>query len=63
MSGRSPVPPSFIDPQQQSFLDDLYRRRVSAISSVASTATASELATAFNALVAAMKASNAMEST
>jgi hypothetical protein len=63
MSNRSPVPSVVIDPEHQSFLDDLYKRRVAAVSRVASTASASELATAFNALITAMQTSGAMEST
>lgn len=58
---RSPVPPSFTDPEQQAFLDDLYRRQIAAIDDLAASPTTTEIATAFNALLAAMRASKAME--
>jgi hypothetical protein len=58
---RSPVPPSVTDPEQQEFLDKLWKRRLAAVSTLAASPTTTEIATAFNALIAAMQDSGAME--
>lgn len=58
---RSPVPLSITDIEQQAFLDELYKRRVAAIDTLSASPTTTEIATAFNALIAAMQASGAME--
>ena len=58
---RSPVQSSITDPETLNFLDQLWKRRVAAIDTLAATPTTTQIATAFNALIAAMQASGAME--
>ncbi len=57
---RSPVPPSVTDQAVAALFDELYRRRVAAIDNLPATPTTTQIATAFNALLAAMRASGAM---
>jgi hypothetical protein len=59
---RSPIPPSITDPAELAFFDDLYRRQVAAVAQLGAAPTNAEIATAFNALIIAMQASKAMES-
>lgn len=59
---RSPVPSAITDPEHQSFLDELWKRRVAAQTALGASPTTTELATAFNALIAAMQSSGSMES-
>jgi hypothetical protein len=59
---RSPVPSTITDPEHQSFLDDLWKRRIAAQTALDASPTNAELATAINALIAAMQSSGAMES-
>lgn len=59
---RSPIPSTITDPEQQSFLDELWKRRIAAQTQLAASPTTTELATALNALIAAMQSSGAMES-
>ena len=61
MSARSPVPLSITDPEHQIFLDRLWKRKVAAITPLGASPTNAQIATAFNALLAAMQASEAME--
>lgn len=61
MSRRSPVPLSITDIEQQAFFDQLWKRRLAAIAPLSASPTTTEIATAFNALIAAMQASGAME--
>lgn len=61
MSRRSPVPSTITDVEQQAFFDQLWKRRVAALSPLSASPTNAEIATAFNALIAAMQASGAME--
>jgi hypothetical protein len=61
MSGRSPVPLSITDPEQQIFLDRLWKRKVAAITPLGASPTTAQIATAFNALLAAMQDSGAMD--
>lgn len=58
---RSPVPSSITDPEQQRFLDQLWKRRVVAVDQLPASPTNAEIATAFNALIVALQASGAME--
>lgn len=58
---RSPVPSSITDPEQQRFLDELWKRRVGEIAQLSASPTNAEIATAFNALITAMQTSGAME--
>lgn len=58
---RSPVPSSITDPEQQSFLDQLWKRRAAAVSQLPASPTNVQIATAFNALIVAIQASGAME--
>ena len=58
---RSPIPLSITDIEQQAFLDELYKRRLSAISQISASASTSDIINKVNALIAAMQASGAME--
>jgi hypothetical protein len=64
MSRRTRVPSAFsADPETENWADRIEKRKVAAVSQLSSTATAAQIATAFNALVTAMQTSGAMEST
>jgi hypothetical protein len=58
---RSPVPLSITDPDEQEFLDKLYKRVLPAQDDLPASPTNAEIATAWNAMLAAMRASGAME--
>jgi hypothetical protein len=60
---RSPVPVSVTEADLQAFLDELWKRRVAAVSQLSANPTNEEIATAFNALIVAMQARGAMEAT
>jgi hypothetical protein len=59
---RSPVPLSITDPDEQEFLDKLYKRVLPAMDDLPASPTTTEIATFINAWLAAMRANGSLES-
>jgi len=59
---RSPVPSTITDPEQQRFLDELWKRKRSAIADLSDSATSAQIIAKINEILQADRASGQQES-